>query len=180
MVCLKGLEIVVVGNIGNADDQDPHAAAARLLYGSGMRLAECCQLRVKDVQRGRGPLVVRTGKGNKDRVVMLPRAVRDDLERQLAWRRRLHERDLLRGVARVELPDALKRKYPRAAQDLGWQFVFGSRQLSHCPRTGLNELAPEAIEAAAAASRQLHGEQRIRPDEQRAVLSHPVNPVQSV
>ena len=109
---------------------------ARLLYGSGLRLVECCQLRVKDVQLGRGQIVVRAGKGNKDRVVMLPRAVRDDLERQLAWRRRLHERDLARGVARVELPDALERKYPRAAQELGWQFVFASRQLSHCPRTG--------------------------------------------
>jgi integron integrase len=109
---------------------------ARLLYGSGLRLVECCQLRVKDVQLGRGQIVVRAGKGNKDRVVMLPRAVREDLERQLAWRRRLHERDLARGVARVELPDALERKYPRAAQELGWQFVFASRQLSHCPRTG--------------------------------------------
>ena len=62
--------------------------------------------------------------------------MRDDLERQVAGRRRLHERDLARGVARVELPDALERKYPRAAQELGWQFLFASRQLSRCPRTG--------------------------------------------
>jgi integron integrase len=109
---------------------------ARLLYGSGLRLVECCRLRVKDVQFGRGQIVVRAGKGNKDRVVMLPRSVRDDLERQVAWRQRLHERDLARGVARVELPDALERKYPRAAQELGWQFLFASRQLSRCPRTG--------------------------------------------
>ena len=101
-----------------------------------MRLRECCRLRVKDVQFGQGQIVVRAGKGNKDRVVMLPRSVRDDLERQVAWRRRLHERDLARGVARVELPDALERKYPRAAQELGWQFLFASRQLSRCPRTG--------------------------------------------
>ena len=109
---------------------------ARLLYGSGLRLVECCRLRVKDVQFGRGQIVVRAGKGNKDRVVMLPRSVRDDLERQVAWRRRLHNRDLTRGVARVELPDALERKYPRTAQELGWQFLFASRQLSRCPRTG--------------------------------------------
>ena len=67
---------------------------------------------------------------------MLPRSVRADLERQLAWRRQLHERDLARGVARVDLPEALERKYPRAAQELGWQFGFASRQLSRCPRTG--------------------------------------------
>jgi integron integrase len=109
---------------------------ARLLYGSGLRLMECCQLRVKDLQLPRGQIVVRAGKGNKDRVVMLPRSARDHLEKQLQWRRQLHERDLARGVARVELPDALERKYPRAAQDLGWQFLFASRQLSHCPRTG--------------------------------------------
>lgn len=109
---------------------------ARLLYGCGLRLLECCQLRIKDIDPARGQIVVRGGKGDKDRVVMLPRSVRADLDRQLAWRRQLHERDLARGVARVELPDALERKYPRAAQELGWQFLFGSRQLSHCPRTG--------------------------------------------
>jgi len=109
---------------------------ARLLYGCGPRLIECCALRVKDVQLPRGQIVVRAGKGNKDRVVMLPRAAREELTRQLEWRRELHERDLARGVARVDLPEALERKYPRAAQELGWQFVFASRQLSHCPRTG--------------------------------------------
>ena len=80
--------------------------------------------------------MVRAGKGNKDRVVMLPRSVRPELEQHLAVRRSVHERDLARGVARVDLPDALERKYPRAAQSLEWQFMFASRQLSHCPRTG--------------------------------------------
>src|SRR5437588_531555 len=82
---------------------------ARLLYGCGLRLMECCPLRVKDVHLLRGQIVVRAGKGNKDRVVMLPRSVRADLERQLEWRRQLHERDRTRGVARVDLPDALDR-----------------------------------------------------------------------
>src|SRR5262249_7363900 len=109
---------------------------ARLLYGCGLRLVECCQLRVKDVDLARGQIVVRCGKGNKDRVVMLPHSVSADLERQLQWRRQLHDRDLARGVARVELPYAQERKYPRAAQEFGWQFVFASRQLSECPRTG--------------------------------------------
>jgi integron integrase len=128
---------------------------ARLLYGSGLRLAECCQLRVKDLQLARGQIVVRAGKGNKDRVVMLPRSVQDDLERQIEWRRRLHERDVARGVARVELPDALERKYPRAAQELGWQFVFASRQLSHCPRTGRlgrHHIYPASVQRAVAAA----------------------------
>jgi integron integrase len=109
---------------------------ARLLYGCGLRLIECCRLRVHDVQLPRGLILVRGGKGDKDRVVMLPRSARPGLEQQLAWRRALHTRDLARGVARVELPDALERKYPQAAQQLGWQFLFASRQLSHCPRTG--------------------------------------------
>jgi integron integrase len=109
---------------------------AKLLYGAGLRLMECCRLRVKELDLARGQIVVRQGKGNKDRVVMLPRSVRPALERQLDERRCLHARDVARGVARVELPDALERKYPRAAQEFGWQFVFASRQLSHCPRTG--------------------------------------------
>ena len=126
---------------------------ARLLYGCGLRLMECCRLRVKDVDLKRGQIVVRGGKGNKDRVVMLPRSVRADLEHQLAWRRRLHERDLARGVARVELPDALERKYPRAAQELGWQFAFASRQLSRCPRTGRlgrHHVYPSSLQRAVA------------------------------
>ena len=109
---------------------------ARLLYGCGLRVSECCSLRVHDLDLGRDQILVRGGKGNKDRVVMLPRSIRTDLEQQLAARRTVHERDLSRGVARADLPDALERKYPRAAQSYAWQFVFASRQLSHCPRTG--------------------------------------------
>jgi integron integrase len=124
----------VLGKVGGAEGV--FGVMARLLYGSGLRLMECCQLRVKDLQLARGQIVVRAGKGNKDRVVMLPQSLRAELEQLLEARRRLHERDLARGVARVDLPEALERKYPRAAQELGWQFVFASRQMSHCPRTG--------------------------------------------
>jgi integron integrase len=109
---------------------------AGLLYGAGLRREECCRLRVHDVDLGRQQIIVRHGKGAKDRVVMLPRSLRPELERQLAWRRNLHERDALAGRARVALPDALARKYPRAAQELGWQFLFASRQLSRDPKTG--------------------------------------------
>jgi len=123
----------------------------RLLYGCGLRLRECCRLRVKDVSLERGQIVVRGGKGDKDRVVMLPRSVRADLAKQLDWRQQLHERDLARGVARVELPNALERKYPHAAQELGWQFVFASRQLSRCPRTGRqgrHHMYPDSVQRA--------------------------------
>jgi integron integrase len=108
---------------------------ARLLYGCGLRVTECCTLRLHDVDAARGQILLRGGKGNKDRVVMLPRSVRQELEEQIARRKQVHERDLARGVARVDLPDALERKYPRAAQAFEWQFVFASRQLSRCPRT---------------------------------------------
>jgi integron integrase len=138
---------------------------ARLLYGCGLRLIECCRLRVKDVHFERQQIIVRCGKGDKDRVVMLPRSVRADLERQLEWRRKLHEHDLFRGVARVELPDALERKYPRAAQELGWQFVFASRQLSYCPRTGRrgrHHVYPASVQRAVAAAGEAAGlEKRI-------------------
>jgi integron integrase len=107
-----------------------------LLYGSGLRRAECCDLRVHDLDLARGQITVRHGKGAKDRVVMLPRTLRAELSRHLEWRRGLHERDLARGVARVALPFALSRKFPRAAQELGWQFLFASRQLSRDPHTG--------------------------------------------
>jgi integron integrase len=109
---------------------------AGLCYGAGLRREECCCLRVHSVDLARMQIVVRHGKGGKDRVVMLPKSAKPELERQFTWRRQLHERDLTRGVARVALPDALARKYPRAAQELGWQFLFASRQLSHDPKTG--------------------------------------------
>lgn len=95
-----------------------------LLYGAGLRRAECCALRVHDLDLQRGQIGVRHGKGAKDRVVMLPQKLRPELERLMEWRRRLHERDLARGVARAALPFALARKFPKAAQELGWQYLF--------------------------------------------------------
>jgi integron integrase len=112
------------------------ALMARLLYGAGLRREECCRLRVHDLDLSRQQLVVRHGKGGKDRVVMLPRSLRPELERQVAGRRELHERDQAAGLARVALPDALARKYPKAAQEFGWQFLFASRQRSRDPKTG--------------------------------------------
>lgn len=108
----------------------------QVMYGAGLRVLECCRVRVKDLDMVRSQIMVREGKGNKDRVVMLPRAVRAGLARQLEQRRELHERDLARGLAYVPLPDALARKYPAAVRELGWQYVFASDRLSQDPRTG--------------------------------------------
>lgn len=97
---------------------------AQLLYGSGLRLQECCQLRVKDVDFDRGELRVRRGKGNRDRVTVLPGAVRAPLRAHLVLVRAVMARRAARGGGFVELPGALDRKIPRASQQWGWCWVF--------------------------------------------------------
>ncbi len=97
---------------------------ASLLYGAGLRLLEGCRLRVKDVDFGRRELVVRDGKGRKDRVSVLPELLIQPLLVNLEDVRRQHQDDLALGLGSVELPDALDRKYPRAAWEWGWQWVF--------------------------------------------------------
>jgi len=109
---------------------------AGLLYGSGLRVLEALRLRVKDVELERGILVVRDGKGAKDRVTVLPESLRDELARQLALVRERHTYARAHGFAGVELPHALQRKYPRAHLELGWQFVFPASRPSRDPRTG--------------------------------------------
>jgi integron integrase len=97
---------------------------AMLLYGAGLQLMECCRLRVKDIDFSRNQIVVRAGKGDKDRYTMLPAAVKKPLWAHLQAVRRQHERDLQKGLGRVALPHALERKYPSAAKEWGWQWVF--------------------------------------------------------
>jgi integron integrase len=97
---------------------------ALLFYGAGLRLLEAARLRVQDVDFAANLIVVRDGKGAKDRVTMLPAVVKDDLTRHLKGVRRQHERDLKNGAGWVELPDALGRKYPNAGRQWGWQWVF--------------------------------------------------------
>ena len=109
---------------------------ATLLYGAGLRLQECLELRVKDVDFERREITVRRGKGQKDRRVMLPDAVRESLERHLADVRRLHHADLAAGFGRVVLPDALERKYPHAATDWAWQFAFPAGRICRDERFG--------------------------------------------
>lgn len=109
---------------------------ASLLYGSGMRLMECVRLRVKDVDFARREITVRQGKGGKDRRTMLPAISVDALQGQLAEARRVHERDLAAGFGEVWLPNALARKYPHAAREWGWQYVFPASARSVDPRSG--------------------------------------------
>ncbi|MFQ5668615.1 MAG: integron integrase, partial [Candidatus Binatia bacterium] len=97
---------------------------AMLLYGSGLRRMECLRLRVKDIDFTRHEIVVREGKGKKDRVTMLPAAVVPRLTAHLGRVRRRHAVDLAAGVGRVALPDALARKYPNADREWGWQWAF--------------------------------------------------------
>jgi len=110
---------------------------ASLLYGAGLRLRECLKLRVKDVDFGHRQIVVRDGKGGKDRVTMLPGSVTDPLKAHLARVKRLHEWDLAEGHGDVELPDAIARKYPRAPYEWAWTFVFPSHKRSADPRSGV-------------------------------------------
>jgi len=110
---------------------------ASLLYGAGLRLRECLKLRVKDVDFGYRQILVRDGKGAKDRVTMLPQSVIEALQAHLARGKALHQRDLASGHGDVELPDALARKYPRAPYEWAWKFVFPSRKLSTDPATGV-------------------------------------------
>lgn len=97
---------------------------ATLLYGSGLRLLECCQLRVKDLDWALNQLVVRSGKGGKDRYTTLPSGLREELQRHLAIVAQQHKDDLQNGLGRVELPNALAKKYPNADSEWGWQWVF--------------------------------------------------------
>ncbi len=109
---------------------------ASLLYGSGLRLMECLRLRIQDVDFSRGEVTVRDGKGGKDRVTMLPDASAAPLRRHLARVKELHARDLAAGWGRVRLPDAVDRKYPHAATDWRWQWVFPQRRRWRDPVTG--------------------------------------------
>ncbi len=113
-----------------------HGLMAALLYGTGMRLMDCIRLRVKDIDFAYNQIVVRTGKGQKDRVVPLPQRLVEPLQQHLAMVKRLHQADLAQGYGTVYMPHALARKYPQAPTEWGWQYVFPSARLSADPRSG--------------------------------------------
>jgi integron integrase len=110
---------------------------AGLLYGSGMRLLECLRLRVQDIDFDLGQIMVRDGKGQKDRVTILPETSRAPLREHLERVGKLHEETLAKGFGEVYMPPALGRKYPNAGQELRWQYVFPSKHLAVDPRSGV-------------------------------------------
>ena len=114
-----------------------HRLMILLMYGSGLRLMECVRMRVKDIDFESKKIFVRSGKGNKDRVTLLPQSVELDLHKQFKKVKIIHEQDLEMGFGRTYLPFALDKKYPNAGKELGWQYVFPSNKLSIDPRSGL-------------------------------------------
>ncbi|MEO8998161.1 MAG: integron integrase [Rhodanobacter sp.] len=137
-----------------------HWLMGSLLYGTGMRLMECVRLRVKDVDFGRSEILVRQGKGAKDRRTMLPRSLVEPMQAQFAEAARIHQRDLAAGFGRVWMPDALARKYPGATSDWGWQYVFPASIRSTDPHSGVerrHHLDESSLQRAIKAARQRVG-----------------------
>lgn len=114
----------------------PYRLMAQLMYGSGLRLMECTRLRVKDIDFQQNHIVVRNGKGHKDRVTLLPRTLLPALQHQLGYAHNLHQNDLQHNLGEVHLPYALARKYPKAGRSWCWQYVFPAQRLSEDPRQG--------------------------------------------
>ena len=110
---------------------------ATLLYGAALRLSECLELRVKDIDFGYKQITVRDAKGDKDRVTLLPESIIEPLKQHLIQVKNLHEKDLRQGYGMVYLPDALERKYKNANKEWGWQYVFPATQISTDPRSGI-------------------------------------------
>lgn len=108
-----------------------------LLYGAGLRLSECLQLRIKDVDFQRNQLWVRQGKGRKDRVVPLPQGIKRALYEHMCNVRKIHDKDLSGGFGEVYLPFALAKKYPNAKREFAWQYVFPAHRISTDPRSGI-------------------------------------------
>lgn len=110
---------------------------ASLMYGAGLRLKECLELRIKDIDIDRRQVIVRSGKGNKDRTTLLPSSLATHLKAQIATVERQHQRDIEDGFGEVYLPHAIERKYPNASKQTAWQHLFPATKISACPRTGV-------------------------------------------
>ena len=134
---------------------------ARLLYGTGMRVMEGVRLRVKDVEFTRRELIVREGKGNKDRITMLPQSLVEPLQSHLARVKVLHEKDLTAGFGDVYLPFALARKYPSAGREWHWQYVFPAAKRSNDPRSNVERRHHVSDQAVQRAVRQAARDARI-------------------
>ena len=116
--------------------QGKHRLMVELLYGCGLRLNELLSLRVKDLDFELSTITVRSGKGDKDRVTLMPQSLKERLQAQVESTARLHQQDLRDGYGAVYMPNALARKYPRAAREIGWQFLFPATCIGRDPRSG--------------------------------------------
>lgn len=114
-----------------------HRLLAELMYGAGLRIREVISLRVKDIDVGMNHLVVRNGKGNRDRTTVLPGSYLERLQQQTRYALELHRYDLTNGFGEVYMPDALDKKYPSKCKEPAWQFAFPAKDLSSDPRTGI-------------------------------------------
>ncbi len=142
-----------------------HQLVVKLLYGSGLRIIECLRLRVHDLDFAMKALIVRSGKGNKDRVTTFPAILMEPLKEHLRRVRLIHEQDLKAGYGEVYMPYALERKYPKASKDWHWQYVFPAGRISKDPRSGKerrHHLDPSPInKAIGSAVRQADIDKRI-------------------
>lgn len=116
---------------------EKHQLMAGLMYGGGMRLMECVSLRTQDIDFDYKQIIIRNGKGFKDRIVPLPVKYTDALQQQIEFVRSIHQQDLADGYGEVYLPDALARKYPNAPKDFRWQYLFPATRIGADPRTGV-------------------------------------------
>ncbi len=124
-----------------------------ILYGTGMRLMEVARLRVGDIDYGSNSIIVRAGKGDKDRVTLLPNTIKEALKEHLAGVKKVHEQDLAKSFGEVYLPEALGKKYPSAGSEWRWQYVFPASNLSVDPRSGKvrrHHISPSVIQKAVA------------------------------
>ena len=133
---------------------------AQLIYGGGLRVSECCELRIKDLDFDQGLIIVRGGKGGKDRSTLFPESARDEMRTQLRKAEVLQRTDRQAGIAGVWLPPAVERKYPNAGRELGWFWAFPSQTLSTDPVAGVvrrhhvhESLVQKAVKSAALEAR---------------------------
>lgn len=124
-------EVLVILSVMDGTPQ----LVAGLLYGAGLRLMECLRLRVQDIDFERNQIMVRSGKGDKDRVTILPESMREPLKKHLEWVKQLHQKDLADGFGDAYLPPSLLRKHPRLAYEWPWQYVFPAMERSNDPRS---------------------------------------------
>ncbi len=140
--------------------EGPPKLVVQLLYGSGLRLIEALRLRIKDIDFDQQHILVRDGKGFKDRVTLLPQTIVPDLKQQIQRSKMIYEQDLRNGYNGVSLPYAIERKYRNAPREWGWQYVFPSTQLAKDPRIGLlkrHHLHESAVQRAVRRAAQLAG-----------------------